>query len=356
MKIGLTLGYEGIESKYNLENVWLSDVNLQFAKQIGVSDIITHLLVLPAGDGYLEFIDLVRLKKHIESFGLQLGAIEALPVLHMDKILLGENGREEQIEKICITLKNMGKAGIQNLCINFMIAGVWGHWRIGNFGGGRGNAGLASFDYDLVKNFSDTPRGDFWGGLVKANYFNGIDMLGQISKEEMWNRFVYLLENIVPAAEESGVRLCIHPSDPPVSELRGIGRILNCVSDFKKMIEMFPSKNLGLNFCQGTFTEMEEVGGKNIFEIIRYFGEKEKIFYVHFRNVRGSIPKYDEAFIDEGDVDMIKALRTYKEVGFDGILGTDHTPSITASKSPWHTGMAFATGYIKAAMQALGIN
>jgi mannonate dehydratase len=274
----------------------------------------------------------------------------------MDKILLGEKGKEEQVKKICLTIKNMGKAGIKNLGIAFMISGVWGHWRIGKSGGGRGNAGLYSFDYDLVKNSPNIPKGEFWGGLATAEYFNGIDTLEPISKEEMWKRFVYLLENIVPVAEESGVRLCIHPSDPPVSVLRGEGRILNCVSDFKKMIEMFPSKNLGLNFCQGTFTEMEEVGKKNIFEIIRFFGEKGKIFYIHFRNVRGSIPKYDEVFADEGDVDMIKALKTYKEVGFNGTLVTDHTPLITASKSSWHTGMAFATGYIKAAMQALAIS
>jgi len=237
-----------------------------------------------------------------------------------------------------------------------MIVGVWGYWRYGKSGGGRGNAGLVSFDYDRVKNAPLVPRGEFWGGLAKADYFNGIDTLGKVSKEEMWERFVYLLEKIVPAAEEAGVKICIHPSDPPVPQLRGIERILNCVSDFKKMIEMFPSKNLGLNFCQGSFSEMEEVGSKGIFEIIRYFGEKEKIFYVHFRNVKGIIPKYDEVFLDEGDVDMIKALKIYKEVGFDGILVTDHTPLVTATKSPWQTGMAYAAGFIKAAMQALEIN
>jgi len=132
----------------------------------------------------------------------------------------------------------------------------------------------------------------------------------------------------------------------------GQGNLLR-VNDFKKMIEMFPSDNLGINFCQGTFTEM--VGSKKIYEIIRYFGEKEKIFYVHFRNVKGSIPKYDEEFLDEGDVDMVRALKIYKDVGFKGIIVTDHTPLVTMSKSPWHTGMAYATGYIRATMQSLEI-
>lgn len=253
MKIGLHIYPENIEkANNNLESIRFDDNNLQFARQIGVSHIISTLN-LPVGDGYWEFIDLLRHREHIESFGLKLGALENLPMLHMDKIFLGEDGREEQIEKICLTIKNMGKAGIKNIGIAFMIAGVWGYWKYGKSGGGRGGAGLNSFDYDLVKNAPFVPKGEFWGGLAKAEYFNGIDTLGKVSKEEMWSRFVYLLEKIVPVAEESGVKICIHPSDPPVKELRGIERILNCVSDFKKMIEMFPSKNLGLNFYLETF-------------------------------------------------------------------------------------------------------
>jgi mannonate dehydratase len=348
MKIGLPLC--SLKQAINTYN----DKSLQFAKQMGITHIIS-LWNLPVGEGYWEFIDLLRHKKHIESFGLKLGAIENLPFSHMDKILYGEKGREEQVEKICITIKNMGKAGIKNLGIAFMIAGVWGHWRVGTSGGGRGNAGLYSFDYGLIKNAPFVPKGESFGGLEKAGYFNGIDTLGKISREKMWDRFVYFLGKILPVAEESGVRLCVHPSDPPVPELRGIGRILNCVSDFKKIFEMFPSKYLGLDFCQGTFTEMETVGSKKIYEVIRYFGEKKKIFYVHFRNVKGSLPRYDEVFLDEGDVDMIKAIKTYKEVGFSGILSVDHTPLVTSSDSPWLTGMAYAAGYIRAALQSLEI-
>jgi mannonate dehydratase len=353
MKIGLHLYNEDIGKDYGVSS--LDDISLQFAKQIGVSHIIS-CLNLPVGEGYWDFIDLLKHRKNVEAFGLKLGALENIPNLHMDKVLLGEDGRDEQIEKICITIKNMGKAGIKNLGIAFMITGPSGYWRVGNSGGGRGNAGLFSFDYDLVKKAPYVPRGEFWGSSTKAKYYNGIDTLGRVSKEEMWERFVYLLKKIVPAAEESGVKICIHPSDPPVAQLRGIERILNCVSDFKKMFEMFPSKNLGLDFCQGTFSEMQDVGSEKIFDIIRYFGEREKIFYVHFRNVRGVVPKYDEVFIDEGDVDMIKALKTYKEVGFDGILVTDHTPFVTASESPWKTGMAYATGFIKAAIKSLDTN
>jgi mannonate dehydratase len=250
----------------------------------------------------------------------------------------------------------MGKAGINKLGISFMIAGVWGFWRIGTSGGGRGNAGLFSFDYHHVKKAPFVPKGEFWGGMVKAPYYDKSITMGYIRKKDMWDRFIYFIKNILPTAERSGVKICIHPSDPPAPELRGIERILNCISDFKDMIEIFPSEYLGINFCQGTFTEMQEIGSKNIFDIIRYFGKKRKIFYVHFRNVMGSFPKYDEVFIDEGDVDMIKALKVYKNIGFNGMLVIDHTPLVTASKNPWFTGAAYASGYIKAALQALNID
>ena len=176
MRIGLHLYFEDL-----MREAGFSDSNLQFAKQIGVSDIISSL-VLPVGNGYWEFIDLLRHRKHIESFGLGLGSLENLPLLHMDKILLGKEGKEEQVEKICMTIRNMGKAGIKNLGIAFMIAGVWGHWRIGESGGGRGDAGITSFDYNMIRSAPDIPMGEFWGGFSRADYFNGIKMLGRISK------------------------------------------------------------------------------------------------------------------------------------------------------------------------------
>ena len=172
----------------------------------------------------------------------------------------------------------MGKAGIPILGYYFSIAGVWGHWRAYDSGGGRGDAGLKSFDYDLVK---DAP-------VVET---------GRVSVEEMWDRLTYFLERVVPVAESAGVKLAAHQDDPPAEELRGTGRLLTSHEGMKRLIETVPSPSNGLEFCQGTVAEM---GPDRAVDAIRYFGGQGKIFYVHFRNVRGQFPKFDEVFIDEG--------------------------------------------------------
>ncbi|MCC6445996.1 MAG: mannonate dehydratase [Armatimonadetes bacterium] len=338
MHIGLGL-YPGI----------LNDDHLKFARQIGVTHIVAWM-PLPAGNGVWEFQDLLRLRCYIESFGLKLAALENLPPTHWDKVLLSEPGRDRQIENVQTTLRNMGKAGIGCLGYYFSIVGVWGHWRAGQSGGGRGGAGLTSFDYDLVKDAPLAPRGEAWCGYrVEDNPPPGT--LGRIDIETMWDRYRYFLEHVVPVAEEAGVRLAEHPDDPPVPELRGIARLFISPEAFLKATQIAPSFYNGIEFCQGTFAEM----GIDVLEAIRTFGFQKKICYVHFRNVKGAVPQFDEVFIDEGDVNMLEAMKAYREVGFDGVLIPDHSPALTAPGS-WHAGMAYAVGYMRAVFQMLGIS
>lgn len=308
----------------------LTDENLAYALQLGVTHAIVEGPRL--GDrGVLEFLDLLRLRKRIESCGLEVAGIENLPVDHWDKILHGTPGRDEQIEKICETLENMGRAGFPILGYYFSIAGVWGHWRSYDSGGGRGGAGVKSFDYDLVKDAPSVPT-------------------GPVSVEEMWSRLLYFLERVIPVAERSGVKLAAHPDDPPAEELRGAARILTSHEAMKRLVEAIPSPSNGLEFCQGTIAEM---GPDRAIEAIRTFGGQKKIFYVHFRNVRGRFPKFDEVFIDEGDVDMFEAMRAYREVGFDGVMTPDHTPRVVGDTPFRHRGMACALGYMKALAQVV---
>jgi len=326
----------------------LTDDDLSFARQIGVTHIVAWM-PLPAGNGFWDFQDLLQLKHHIESFGLKLAALENLPPSHWDKVLLGEPGRDEQIENIKTTLRNMGKAGIPCLGYCFSIVGVWGHWRNGE-GGGRGGAGIKSFDYDRVKDAPVLESGQIWGGH-RWNDPVEHHVIGRVSLEQMRERAAYFLERVVPVAEESDVRLAAHPDDPPVPELRGVARLLTSPQAMEWLTGIVPSHYNGLEFCQGTVAEM----GVDVTEVIRHFGARKKLCYVHFRNVRGALPKFDEVFIDEGDVDMLAAIRTYQEVGFDGVLIPDHTPTITCPGS-WHAGMAFAVGYMRAILQTLGIS
>ncbi|MBI2191929.1 MAG: mannonate dehydratase [Armatimonadetes bacterium] len=339
MKLGLGL-YPSI----------LTDDNLKFARQLSVTHIVAWM-PLPVGNGVWEFADLLRLKKYINSFGLELDALENFQPAHWDKILLDRPGKEAQMENLKATIRNLGKVGIPIMGYYFSLAGVWGHWRSGsNNSAGRGGAGLTSFDYDLVKDAPLIPKGEAWcGWKVEADPEPGT--IGEVAHAEMWERLRYFLESLVPVAEEAGVRLAAHPDDPPVPVLRGTARLLTCHENYRRLIEMKPSPSNALEFCQGTVAEM----GQDTYEAIRYFGSRKKIAYVHFRNVRGDFPnRFDEVFIDEGDVDMVLAMRAYLEVGYDGVLIPDHSPHVTC-QSPWHAGMAYALGYMRACMQFLGV-
>jgi len=299
----------------------VTDEKLLFAKQLGATDIIVNTPQLP-GNGYWEFLPLLELRTRVEAFGLKLAAIENIPHDWYLKAMLGEQGRDVLIENFCKTLRNMGKAGIPILGYHWMPTAVW---RTCYDTPWRGGARVTSFDYDLVKDAPLTP-------------------LGTLSDDQMWDNYTYFLRMVIPVAEEAGVRMGLHPDDPPVPSLAGIARIFRSVDAFKRMVEIVPSEYSGLEFCQGCFSEM----GADVVEAIRYFGARKKIFYVHFRNVHGTPYKFNETFIDDGQTDMYAAMRAYKEVGFDGPIIDDHVPKVV-DDTPWgHRGRAYASGYIKA--------
>ena len=319
MKLGLKFFFEA-----------LTKDNLRFAQQMGVTHIVVHSPRL--GDqGVLDYFELLRMKKFVDSFDLELCAIENLPGDHMQPITHATAERDAQIEKVITSIENMGKVGIPILGYYFSLAGVSGHWRTYESGGGRGDAGLKSFDYDLVK---DAPP-------IVAE---------PVSVEEMWERLGYFLERVVPVAENAGVKLAAHQDDPPASSLFGTGRLLTNHDAMQRLIDLVPSESNGLEVCQGTVAEM---GPEKTIAAVRRFASQDKIFYVHFRNVRGGFPKFDEVFIDEGDVNMIAALKAYRDAGYDGVITPDHTPRVIGDEPYGHRGRAFALGYIRAGMQAL---
>jgi mannonate dehydratase len=304
--------------------------DLKFSKQLGVTDAIIHSFrarmpgvahISTGLKGCYELPELLHLRIRVESAGLRLAGI-SMPRSFYIKAMLGLPGRDEQIENFCETLRNMGEAGIPMLGYSWNALHVW---RTSHWARGRGGSLYSSFDYDLVK---DAPPTSF----------------GVISDEEMWENFTYFLKRVIPAAEEAGVKMALHPDDPPVPSICGIARIFRNVEAYKRMIEIAPSDYNGLLFCQGTFAEM----GEDIPEAIRYFGSRKKIFFVHFRNVKGTVPKFEETFIDDGDIDMFEAMKTYKEIGFDGPISLDHTPHLDNDTEWEHRGRAYAIGYMKA--------
>jgi len=307
----------------------LAESDLLFAKQLGIEDVQINQVggsCLP-GDQRWEFRDLLLLSQRAADYGLKLAAIENVPTPFYDKAMLGLPGRDEQIENYQATIRNMGKAGIPILGFHWVPNSVW---RTSRTTPDRGGAQVTSFDYELVK---DAP-------LTHGRVF---------SEDEMWANFTYFIKAVAPVAEEAGVKLALHPDDPPVPSLGGIARIMRNFEAFKQAEEIADSPAFGLDFCQGTWSEM----GPGVLDAIRYFGSRGKIFYVHFRAVKGHVPKFQETFLNTGNVNALEAMRVYQEVGFTGFFLDDHVPHIV-DDSPWgHRARAHAIGYLQALIDAV---
>jgi mannonate dehydratase len=274
----------------------------------------------------------------VESFGIKL---EALPLplssayitrSENPNIMLGKSPeRDREIDNICQMIRNASQAGIRQLKYNMSILGVVRTESTT----GRGGATYSTFDYEKAAN-RDTPT-----------------EAGPVSAEQSWERIGYFVKRVVPVAEEHKVRLACHPHDPAMPEpqgFRGVHRVLGSVDGLKRFIALSPSPYHGLNFCQGTVSEMLTKPGEEIYDVIRYFGSRGRIFNVHFRNIKGGFLNFQETFPDNGDVDFIRAIRTYKEVGYDGMLMPDHAPVI-AGDTDKQQAFAYCFGYIQALIQ-----
>ena len=249
-------------------------------------------------------------------------------------IFLGpSDARDRQIERMCETVRMAAAAGLRGINYNITLLG---HLRTATRSG-RGGATLSSFELDKL----DRSRGEFESGAA--------------DEDTMWERIDHWLRNIMPVAEEYGIQMACHPSDPGIGygvRYRGVARVLGMVDGFKKLIELYDSPYNGLNFCLGCFSEALHNPAEEIYDVIRYFGARDKIFNVHFRNIKGGLGDFVEVFPDEGDVDMLRALRTFKEVGYRYMIMPDHVPGLSGAE-PQQVGFAYTYGYIHALLQTV---
>lgn len=338
----------------------LTKDNFQFAKQAGCTHIVAHLVDyyngvegLPSTDkdrnmgiarpneDIWSYESLLALKKSMNDEGLEFEAIENFSPADWYDILMDGPKKKEQIEHLKQIVRNVGRAGIPIIGYNFSIAGVWGHV---NRAVARGGAVTATFNLQEGPEQTPIPNGQIWNMTYDFNAPKGF--IPPISSAELWERLDYFLKELVPVAEEAGVRLAAHPDDPPMPTIRGYGRLVNQPHLYQRLLDIVPSHSNALEFCMGTLQEMTE---GNVYEAIDQYSKQHAIGYVHFRNVIGKVPNYQEVFVDEGDIDMVKALRIFKKNNFDGVFIPDHTPQMTC-KAPWHAGMAYALGYMKAAL------
>ncbi len=277
-------------------------------KQVGVEEAVG---VLPREyvdwrrttiDNPWDYTPLAIYKEMVEEEGLRLTAIEDNPP--MDKIRYGAPGAEEELDNVCTLIENMGKLGISIWCYNWMASLGW--IRTSSRLRSRAGAIVSGYDSRLLRS-------------------NPPPLMGPIDAETLWHNLEIFLRRVVPVAEKAGVKLAMHPDDPPViQQIRGVARVMNTVEAYERLLELVPSEVNGITLCQGNFTLMTD----DLPQVIRQLGATGRVFFVHFRDVEGTPDHFVETFIDAGKTDVLECMRAYRDVGFTGIMRTDHTPTL----------------------------
>lgn len=347
---------------FGLYKHMLNTDHYNFAKQCGATHLVIHLVDYfghnkhdadqPIGgkDGWgkagnpneiWSLKKLQAIKMEINGHGLELEAIENFDPAHWHDILLNGPRKEEQMTNLKQLVRNIGAAGIPTIGYNFSLAGVSARTQ-GPYSRGKAiSVGMNGGDDTPI------PNGMVWNMVYDENAPEG--SMTKIDHDELWGRLQYFLDEILPVAEEAGVKMAAHPDDPPMPYVRGTPRLVYQPDMYQKLIDMQPSPSNTLEFCLGSIAEMTE---GNIYDATDTYSKQGKISYIHFRNIVGKVPNYREVFVDEGDIDMFRILKILKMNNFEGVLIPDHTPQMTCN-APWYAGMAYAMGYMKAALKLL---
>jgi mannonate dehydratase len=303
-----------------------SDDDLTFAVQMGV-----EYVSIPTGGARATAETFIELKRRVEAKGLKVANIGNSNVHNMPEVTLNLPGRDQKIEEYKNYLRNLAKAGIHYTTYAHMGNGIWSSERETT----RGGAPARAFRLETAKGY--------WAGKV----FEGPLTHGRkYTKEELWENYTYFIKQVVPVAEELGIRIGIHPDDPPVPELGGVPRhIFGHFDGYVKALEIANSPNVGVCLCCGTWMEGGKGMGRDVIGAIRAFSKMGKLWKIHFRNVSAPIPYFVETFVDNGYTDMNQVMKTLVDVDYRGILIADHVPGMVGHR---YVGWAYSIGYIKA--------
>jgi len=301
----------------------------KLAKQAGVDLAVGGLAPddLLQGEKPWDLGPLQRTKARYEDGGFELRVIESRPPLNKAKRALP--GRDEEIATVCTLLENMGKLGVPVWCYEWMTDFNWVRTNMST--PSRGGSVVTSFDInDVPADLTTNPP---------------------ISEDELWVNLEYFLKKVLPVAEKAGVKISMHPDDPPLSPIRGVGRIMRSVENYQRLLEIVPSPMNTITMCQGNFTLVTD----DLPGTIRKFGDK--ISFVHFRDVKGVPTKYQETWHDAGKTDMLACMKAYKDIGFNGVLRPDHVPTVEgdSNENAGYSafGRLYAIGYIRGLQEAV---
>lgn len=302
-------------------------------RQLGVKQVVSGVPEGPNDPPPWAFDGLRAVKERFAAEGLDLTVIESAPSAIQEPYKLGIGDPDEHIAHYCQLIENMGRLNIPILCHNWMAGIGWtrSHFDLPE----RGGALVSGYDHATYEALGPTE-------------------FGTVTEEQLWERMEYFLKRVVPVAEQAGVFLAVHPDDPPRSPVRGIGRILTSPDNFQRVLDMYPSPHNGMTFCQGNFSAM----GVNVPDTIRHFGKQGAIKFVHFRDVNGDRDHFVETFHDNGQTDMVEAIRAYADVDFAGPARVDHVPTMAgeANENPGYEvmGRLYALGYLRGIIETVG--
>lgn len=304
------------------------DERWELATQMGVTDAVVHTLEIGDNRRSWTYDELLRMRNGFRNAGIDVSVIEGgVPIT--DTTRLGLDGRDEEIEEFNQFLRDVGNLGIPVVCYDWMAGMRWA----------RTATDIPSRGGSLTTGYSDE---EMQAGPP--------DPAAPVSEDQLWEALEYFLDRVVPVAEEAGVKLGLHPDDPPLSEVRGVSRIVRSVEAYDRVLDIYPSEYNGVTFCQGNFAAM----GVDIPEAIHHFGDA--INFVHFRDIDGTAEEFVETWHDDGPTDMLAAMRAYGDIGFDGPMRPDHVPTMTGelNDNPGYEtmGRLFAVGYMKGLIEA----
>jgi len=319
----------------------LSDRKLTWAAQLGVEHVVVNSLKdtgIQAEDGTWSVAPIKALQQRLAGFGMSMDVLNlGIEAAYYERqrfpdLWSGGPNRDAAIATIIQNIRTAGEAGVPCLKYNCNIIGILRTGRTP----GRGGATYSHFD---VKKWTD----------------HSLTPLGRVTEEQLWDNALYVLDKIVPVAEQANVKLAVHPHDPALPRgegLRGVHSILGSVEGMKRWVREFDSPVNGFNFCQGTLAEMCENPAREVPEAVKFFVEDKRVFMVHFRNIKGGYLNFEEVYPDNGDVDFFEVLKVYRDAGYRGMFCPDHVP-VSEADPDGERQHSFALGHTKGLLQAL---
>lgn len=301
------------------------DLTWDYAVQCGVKKGVIRL---PETEDFdvTDFSHWQNVHKKFTDFGIEPVIIEPMPNALHDHIKIGDEKRDECIEKVIKMFPIMEQLKIDTICFNWMAHIGWLRTNVNIKE--RGGAYVTGFD---LKDFKPDSKA--------------------ISEDKLWDNYEYFIKAVIPYAEKHGIKLALHPDDPPLEKLGDVSRIMISYENIKKAMEIGNSKNLGVTMCQACYLMM----GEDLYDVIPKLADK--IFFVHFRNVTGNKFKFNETFHDNGNIDMADIMRLYKKCGVNVPVRVDHVPLMAGEQqeTAGYTalGRLFAIGYLKGILDSI---